>query len=498
MNITNKNLIANYAGKIWAAVINIAFIPLYIKYIGIEAYGLVGAFATIQPLMTILDMGMSASINRELARYSALPGQAQNMRDLVRTLEIIYWCVAIIVCIFIFLLSPLIARHWFKANELPPKLINQAVVLMGLAIVFQWPVGFYSGGLIGLQKQVLFNVFNSILWTLRCFGALIAVILSSNPVISFFKWQLIMSVVSVLSIGLLLWRTLPLSYHPAKFKKEILYSVWQFSIGFGTISIILLIFNQLDKIFISNLISLDMFGYYSIVWQIVGCLFLFYYPIYVAYFPAITQLLAQKELENVKKTYHKGYQFMSVALFPVSAVLAIFSREILFIWTSNTIIADNCHLLLSIILIGASFNGLFYMPYSINQAYGNTKHLLFIFIPFLISYIPLIYCTSKTFGVFGAAITFTVVSVIQQLIVGYVTHWLYLPNENIKWFLNDIFRPLFTSLIVVIFAKIAIFWNISGIFGLITILTVYFISLITAVTATPYTKLIASRIFCIR
>ncbi len=488
MSLIRKNIIANYAGKIWAAVINIAFVPFYIKYIGIEAYGLVGVFATIQPLMTILDMGMSPSISRELARYSALSGKEQDMRNLVRTLEVIYWGIAALMCLLLLMLAPSIVSLWFTSQKLPVSIINQVVVLMGLALVFQWPVGFYSGGLIGLQKQVVFNVFNTIIWTLRGFGALLVVMLSSNPVLAFFWWQLFMSIINVFGVAILLWRSLLPAPGPAQFRKDILQSVWRFAIGMGSISVVILIFNQLDKIILSSKINLSMFGYYSVVWQVVGCLFLLYYPIYVAFSPAITQLYAQRDFENIKITYQKGRQFMSVAVFPVSAVLAVFAKEILFIWTKDPIVTENCYLLLSIITVGATFNGLFYMPYSMSQALGQTKYLLYVFISILAAYIPLLYLAIRSYGVYGAAITFTVVSIVQQAIVNYVTHRRFFPHENIKWFFDDIGRPLFISVITVILAKYIINWPVMGIFGLLTILGIYILTVTAAALITPFTR----------
>lgn len=493
MNTIRKNIIANYAGKIWAAVINIAFVPFYIKYMGIEAYGLVGLFATVQPLMTILDMGMSPSISRELARYSALSGQEQTMRNLVRTLESIYWGIAALMCLIVLTLAPLTVPYWFTPQKLPVSIITQAVVLMGLALVLQWPVGFYSGGLIGLQKQVIFNVFNAIMWTLRGFGALLVVMLSSNPILAFFWWQLLMSIINVFGIATLLWRNLLPSSKPAQFRKDILQSVWRFAIGMGSISVVILIFNQLDKIILSGKISLSMFGYYSVVWQVVGSLFLLYYPIYVAFFPAITQLYAQRDFENIKETYQKGRQFMSVAVFPVSAILAIFSKEILFIWTRDTIITENCYLLLSIITVGATFNGIFYMPYAMGQAYGQTKYLLYIFLSMLVAYIPLLYLAIRNYGVYGAAITFTVVSVVQQAILNYVTHRRFFFHEKIKWFFDDIGRPLFVSVIIAAIAKYIIDWKVTGISGLLTIIAIYGITVIAAAYITPFTKVAIRR-----
>src|SRR5574339_1055043 len=88
------NLIANFLGRGWAAVMGIAFLPLYIKFMGIESYGLVGLFATLQGVFALLDLGLTTTLNREIARYSASPEKSQDMRDLVRTLETISWGLA--------------------------------------------------------------------------------------------------------------------------------------------------------------------------------------------------------------------------------------------------------------------------------------------------------------------------------------------------------------------------------------------------------------------
>jgi O-antigen/teichoic acid export membrane protein len=44
-------------------------VPLYLKYMGAEAYGLIGFFSMIQVWFAILDMGLSPTVARETARY---------------------------------------------------------------------------------------------------------------------------------------------------------------------------------------------------------------------------------------------------------------------------------------------------------------------------------------------------------------------------------------------------------------------------------------------
>ena len=73
---------------------------------GIEAYGLVGFYMALSSVIGILDLGIGSTMNRELARLAAKDGFAGEQRDVVRTLEIIYWGVAVIAGGAVFLLAP--------------------------------------------------------------------------------------------------------------------------------------------------------------------------------------------------------------------------------------------------------------------------------------------------------------------------------------------------------------------------------------------------------
>jgi hypothetical protein len=45
MQRLRHNILANYAGNAHCALLSIALVPLYIRFMGIEAYGLVGCSA---------------------------------------------------------------------------------------------------------------------------------------------------------------------------------------------------------------------------------------------------------------------------------------------------------------------------------------------------------------------------------------------------------------------------------------------------------------------
>ena len=56
MTEIRKNVIANLAGSGWTALVGVAFTPSYIKFLGIEAYGLVGFCIMLQTTLLVMDL----------------------------------------------------------------------------------------------------------------------------------------------------------------------------------------------------------------------------------------------------------------------------------------------------------------------------------------------------------------------------------------------------------------------------------------------------------
>ena len=52
MSQVKRNIIPNYAGAFWTALMGLVFVPLYIKFMGIESYGLIGIFASLQAILS--------------------------------------------------------------------------------------------------------------------------------------------------------------------------------------------------------------------------------------------------------------------------------------------------------------------------------------------------------------------------------------------------------------------------------------------------------------
>jgi O-antigen/teichoic acid export membrane protein len=488
VNHLKKNIAANFAGSIWQAVMGLAFIPIYIKFMGIESYGLIGIFSTLQVIFGLLDAGLGSTLTREMARLSALPHKGQEMRNLVRTLETFYWGIAVLVGITIVVLSPIIAHHWIKTGQLSPKTIEQAILIMGFVMVFQMQIGFYAGGLMGLQKQVLVNVINVCMSTLRGVGAILILWLVSPTIQAFLLWQVGISIINSFFLVFFLWRRLPLGEEKAVFQKQLLKGIWRFSAGMSGISILAVILTQLDKIILSKILSLEMFGYYVLASVVAMSLSRLFIPVFLSIYPRFTQLVSINDQDGLRRLYHKGCQFMSVLILPVAIVIALFSYEIILLWTQNPATAERTHLLVSLLICGTALNGLMNLPYALQLAFGWTSLSLFKNIISMILFVPLIIYMTNHYGVTGAAIAWFALNTSDIVFVIPLMHRRILRKEKWRWYWQDVCLPLMVCTFVAGFGRIFINGPMSQFMTLQYLIIISFSTLGIAAIATPVTR----------
>src|SRR5260370_18467245 len=111
MSSFKLDFLANFAGMGWSALVQVACIPFYIKFLGVAGYGLIGFYLMFQAMLQVLDLGISPTVNREMARYSVQPEKVPEACDLVRTLEAGYCLIGSIIALLTLAFAPLIPPH---------------------------------------------------------------------------------------------------------------------------------------------------------------------------------------------------------------------------------------------------------------------------------------------------------------------------------------------------------------------------------------------------
>ena len=333
MERLKKNIVANYFGKMWGFFSVYLFVPVYLHFLGVEAYGLVGFYMVLLSTLAIADMGLTATLSREMARLSVVKGSEKQMRQLVRTIELLYVGISALIAVSIFFLADPISQYWLTSSSVPASSIKQSIRLMGFAVAFQLPAYLYLGGLLGLQRQVLANTIQVSLGVFRSGGAAVVLWLVSSTIEAFFLWQVLSSALLLLLFRRFLWINLPGNSSGSEPSLYMLKGVFRYSAGMAIISFNAIILMQIDKVAISKMLSLELLGYYSLAWIFAQTPTLLSTPISVAVFPTFTQLTAAGKDLELAEIYHRSSQLTAAIVFPVGLTLAIFSQELMLIWT---------------------------------------------------------------------------------------------------------------------------------------------------------------------
>ncbi len=437
-----KNVVANFLGQGWSGIMALAFIPVYIKYLGVEAYGLIGVFAAIQAWLVLLDFGMTPTINREMARYTAGSHTAQSIRDLLRSLEVVCMLMAMVMVFAIYFLSGWLATDWLKVETLPIDVVSQTIAIIGLVVALRFIEGLYRGAIIGLQKQVWLNYILSVSATLRWAGAAVVVVWVRVDIKAYFLWHGLVSILTIIMFVAAVHRWLPKPEKKAAFSIDALKSVWAFASGIVLITFLALMLTQIDKVILSKLISLKEFGYYTLATAVVGILYQVILPFTQAYYPKLTEMATNKNDDALKNTYHQAAQLVTVFIVSVSLSLMIYGHHILLLWTGNLSVAEATAPVLAVLALGTMLNGLMHIPYMLQLAHGWTSFAVKANSIAIIFLVPMILWATPHYGVIGAAWCWVLLNMGYMTIGMHYMHKTLLTSEKINWYIQDVSQPI--------------------------------------------------------
>jgi O-antigen/teichoic acid export membrane protein len=433
---------------------NLAFVPLYIKYLGIEAYGLIGIFAILQAWLTLLDMGMKPALGREMARFTGGAHDAQSIRDLLWSIEVIAAGVALVVFLGVGAAAGWMATDWLKPGSLPTHTVTRAITVMGAVAALRFVEDIYVSSLAGLQLQVQQNVVTGIMATLRGAGAAGVLAWASPTIEAFFAWQGIVSLSTVLILSLVVRRALPVAPLPPRISITQLKSIWRFAAGMMAITCLTLLLTQLDKVLLTRLLALKAYGYYALAGAVAGGLLVLPGPITAAFYPRFTALITVGDPAALRIAYHQGAQMITVLMGSAAIVLIMFHNSVMLLWTGDPVLVRNVAPLMAVMALGTLLNGLMWMPYQLQLAHGWTRLTVVIQTAAVLFLVPAILWTVPRYGAMGAAWISVILNGGYILFLITLMHRRLLPHDKWNWYNYDIAMPLSAGLATALVCRV--------------------------------------------
>lgn len=293
----------------------------------------------------------------------------------------------------------------------------------------------------GLQHQVLVNSVLAIVGTLRAGGAVLVLWLVSPSITAFMGWQVIAGLVGSLTFMGLLWRNLPKHEKRARFDLAILKELWRYALTVAANGLIGVALVQSDKIILSYMLPLEHFAYYTIASTVASAIWMMIHPLNNAIFPRLVQIHQKEKSADAAQFIHASSQYLSLLMLPLSATLAIYSNEILAIWTHDATIAENSKYLVTLLVIGTTINGMSSIPATASMAFGWPQLVAKTnFIQAIVA-VPAIALLTYHFQAIGAGLAWVGLNCTYLFFMSPRFFKKYLKQELNEWYLRDLFAP---------------------------------------------------------
>lgn len=422
-------------------LIGIVVTPLYLQYLGAEAYGLVGFFALMQAWMNLLDLGLSPTLGRQAAYARGQVNGFDTFKRLVKSFEVIFFALAICIVSIIYFSSDWIAQSWIKSEILEIQTLIYCVVLMGVMIGLRWFSGLYRSGINGLEDQVWLSFANIVLTSLKFIGALILLAFISQDIQHFFEYQLFIGLIEFVIFAVHFYKKLPATQTATSlvaFDWPIVKSVAPFALSIAYTAGLWVLITQTDKLILSGVLTLSEFGYFSLVALVAGGVTMLSGPISQAVMPRLTLLFSQDKKQELLNLYGQASQLVAVMSLSVSLMVGLYAEPLIYAWTGDRAAAEWGAGVLVWFALGNGILAIAAFQYYLQSAFGQLKlHVVGSTISAAIQ-VPLIFYAATNYGAEGAGIAWFSFRLVWFLWWTPLVHSRFLPGFHLKWIFKEI------------------------------------------------------------
>ena len=407
-----KGSLWTLAGTVFPFAVTFFATPFIIRLLGSEGYGVLILVSLIPSYFGFADFGMGVASTKFGAEAYA-QGLRQKEGEVVRTASLIALISSIAVALPIFLFSSIIS-DWLKVPENWQTQANLGLKITTITFV----IGILAGILNTPQLSRLRMDLNMLV------NALPRIILSiATLIVLYFGGGVIGAVYVTFFVSILILsghiffsgRLLPELYQ-LTIDKVLIKPLLKFGSGLLIASIAAILLVNLEKIFLTRLVSVKSLAYYSVAFTFANMATMFSSSMIQSLIPAFSQLLTPEKKNQFDSLFSRSIRLNLIWLFPAIMFLLVIAKPFFTIWAGEEF-GKESSLPFYILLLGLFFNILAYIPHSSITASGRTDIFAKIYWIELIIYTIAIILLVSSFQVIGAAIAWSLRVIIDALII---------------------------------------------------------------------------------
>ena len=445
-----RNTLFNFIGQGIPLLVGLVTIPLIVRGLGAERFGLLSLTWVVLGYFTIFDLGLGRAATKYVADALAR-GDQDRVSRLVWTAVTVQGIFGGIGALTLVGATPLLVD---PVLNVPPALVGEAKTTFYL-LAMSVPAVLVSSSLTGvLAAAQRFDLVNAV-------GASFSVANSLLMLAAVLLWDwhlpqivatLVLSRIVALSVyyGLCL-RVLPSLRGLPRCHWGELRALMSFG-GWVTVSSIVgPILVYLDRFMIGALLTITAVAYYSAPYEMATRLWIIPMSLGATLFPAFSILTGQEQWTRLTFLLSRSVKWVLLTLGPVVILVVAFAHDILRLWLGPAFAAEST-LVLQILAVGVLVNSLAHAPYSLVQVLGRPDLTAKFHLAELPLHVFLSWWLISLWGTTGAALAWSVRVAVDALLLFLASY--HLTSLPIGSLVSD--RVIQSFLFLLLFAAITL------------------------------------------
>jgi O-antigen/teichoic acid export membrane protein/GT2 family glycosyltransferase len=393
-----RNSFYNILGQFLPLVVGFISIPLLIKNLGIERFGLLSLIWVFLGYLAFFDLGFSRAIIKIIAEELAQE-KAENVPDTIWTATWVVGFLSSVGSIILVSLAEPLSTQVFKI----PIGLHQESVLAIKVIALSLPIvtltAVFRGVLEAQQRFFVANILQSISGTMTYLAPFLICLLSPNVVNIIFGISI--TRFAILVGHIIACRKIPRLLEPRWISQNALDQLFSFGSWLTVSNIISPLMVYFDRFVLGSLIPVGNLAYYTTPYEIVTRVLILPSAVARVLFPTFSSAMAVNRNEEAI-LHSESVRLLSLILLPISSFLILFAEPGLHLWLGNKF-SDESTLILQIFSVGIFFNGIANIPYTLIQSANRPDLTAKIHLFEFPIYIALLWFMTTKFGLLGAA-----------------------------------------------------------------------------------------------
>jgi len=394
-----NNVLFNLSGQGLPLLAALFAIPLLIKALGIDRFGIFTLIWVVVGYFGLFDLGIARAMTKLVAerfgttRENEIPG--------------IFWTAIPVVllsglvgALILFTSASGVAQYILKASPELQQETLPAFYLLALSI----PLVISIAGLTGfLEAAQRFGLINLVRIPMGVFGFLgpLLVLSYSHSLYALTAILLAGRALEFVALFILCLKVLPDLRRGIRFRVANIRPLLSFG-GWITVSNVVGPFlTHLDRFFISALISVAAIAYYATPYSIITKLLIIPGALVGVLFPTVALLLKQNR-GQAAQMFYRSSKYVIFAMFPLLLILITFAHEALALWLGEEF-SSHGTVVLQWLVIGVFLNGLAQLPVALIHGNGRPELVAKLHLAELPIYLLALIVLLEKYGIAGVA-----------------------------------------------------------------------------------------------